>query len=223
MNINYDKVFNTKETESKHCELFPKNIFMIICGSTGCGKTNLLCNLLLNDQRIIYYDDVNIWSPTLQQSKYQGLQKYLKARKIKCSCYSEREEILDPLEFNDKLHHIICFDDVMTQNQNKIIDYFTRGRHNNFNVLYLCQSLYKIPKHGIRDNANIFILFRQNKKTLKSFYESYVSSDMEYDKFEQFCEKSWGKPYGYVVINLWSSPDKYKYIDQYENFYYPKK
>ena len=220
MNIDYDKIFKTNETESKHCELFPKNFFMIICGSSGCGKTNLLCNLLLNKMQLIYYDDVYIWCPTLHQSKYQGLQKVLKN---KCTCYSESEQILDPQEFDETLYHVICFDDVMVENQSKIVDYFCRGRHNNFNVLYLCQSLYKIKKHGIRDNANIFVLFPQNKKTLKSFYDSYVSSDMEYDEFKEFCDQSWQDKYGYVVINLWSSCDKYKYIDRYENCYYPKK
>ena len=48
----------------------------------------------------------------------------------------------------------------MNNKQSKIIDYFTRGRHNNVNIFYLCQSLHKIGKHCIRENANIFILIQ---------------------------------------------------------------
>ena len=47
MNINYDKVFDVENCESKHSKLFPPNIFMVMASSTGGGKTNLLCNILL--------------------------------------------------------------------------------------------------------------------------------------------------------------------------------
>jgi len=222
MNINYDKVFNIEKPESKHCKFFPKNIMAVICGSTGCGKTNLLYNLLLNPGRI-YYDDVSIWCPTLHQSNYQGLLELYRRAGTNCQCYSESDEILDPQKFDSSLEHVICFDDVMNKNQTKIRDYFSCGRHNNFNVFYLCQSLYKIPKHGIRENANIFVLFRQDIKSLKSFYDSHVNSDMLWDVFKGFCDRAWQKPYGYVVINLWSRPDKMKYIDTYETVFHPPK
>ena len=46
---NYSKYFDKKTSTANHAPFFPPNIFTIIAGSTGSGKTNLLQNLLLED------------------------------------------------------------------------------------------------------------------------------------------------------------------------------
>ena len=61
----------------------------------------------------------------------------------------------------------MIFDDVMLDDITAIKKYFCSGRHNNVNVFYLVQSLHKIAKHCIRENANISILFKQDDKTFK--------------------------------------------------------
>ena len=93
--------------------------------------------------------------------------------------YDADDEIKNPSELDTKTNHVMVFDDVMLSDQTKIKEYFCRGRHNNVNVFYLCQSLHKIAKHCIRDNANVFILFHQDDKTLKYFHETHVSGDMD--------------------------------------------
>lgn len=233
MDINFDDVIQSG-SDSKHSKLFPKNIFMLIVGSTGCGKTNLLLNLLLNDKRHIFYDDFYIWSPTLYQPKYKFLRahtdniedyitkKYRVTLNI-AKYFTQDEDILDPKLLDENKTHLMIFDDVQNENQNRIKEYFCSGRHNNFNVFYLCQSLNAVKKHGIRENVNVFIMFRLNEKTLKSFYESHVSSDMAFDEFKTFCENSWKNKHGYVVINLWSEPDDKKYISNYKQIYIPNK
>ena len=118
---------------------------------------------------------------------------------------------------------MMIFDDVMNSNQDKIRDYFCKGRHNNVCVFYLCQSLLKIPKHSIRDNANVFILFRQDEKTLKYFYDMHVSGDMEFKEFKAFCDEAWNEMHGYTVINLWEEACSGKYLQNYECMYIPKK
>jgi len=115
----------------------------------------------------------------------------------------------------------MVFDDVMLSDQTKIKEYFCRGRHSNVNVFYLCQSLYKIAKHCLRDNANIFILFHQDGKTLKSFHEKHISGDMDFKEFKSFCDKSWGKKHGFAVVNLWEDSYCGRYISNYEFLYVP--
>lgn len=221
MNTDFSKIFNNETTESQHpSSYFPKNIFLMCCGSTGAGKTNLLFNILLNGK--IFYNDICIWSPTIHQAKYQGLQNFYKLKKFNSNFFKDSDDIPNPDSFNANKTHVMVFDDVMNKNQNKIADYFCYGRHNNFNVFYLAQSLLKTPKHGIRENCNIFILFKQNLKTLRYFYESHISGDMEFEEFKEFCERAWAKDYGYVVINLWSKPNRMKYIDNYKEVYIPK-
>ena len=233
MNI-VDKTAKYEKQNSvcNHAAFFPKNIRCIIAGASGCGKTNLLVNLLENG--VLDYADVYIYSSTLPQPAYDYLKKYYgriekvaqqtlkKVVKI-AHFYNSDEEIKDPKDLDENKSHIMIFDDVMNNNQKVIKDYFCAGRHNNVNMFYLCQSLHQLPKHGIRQNANIFILFKQDQKTLKYFHETNISIDMDFDEFKTFCEKAWRQKYGFVVINLWEYPYFGRYLANYTEIYTPSK
>src|SRR6478609_1044158 len=186
-----------------------------------------MVNFLLND-KILDYSDVYIYTSTLHQPAYTYLKKYYSDLKdaIKSRCrintkiahfYEADDEIKNPSELDSNTNH------VMLSDQTKIKEYFCRGRHNNVNVFYLCQSLHKIQKHCIRDNANVFILFRQDDKTLKYFHETRVSGDMDFKEFKTFCDEAWCKKHGFVVINLWEEAHCGRYISNYKNIYSPKK
>ncbi len=229
----YSKRFDHTNCNVNHAPFFPKNIFCIIAGATGSGKTNLLLNFLLKDG-ILDYSSVYVYSPTLHQFAYKYLKKYYNdiEEKIKqqfnvdvkiAQFFDGDEEIKDPSELDPNLKHVMIFDDVMNADQSKIKDYFCRGRHNNVNVFYLCQSLHKIRKHCIRENVNTFILFHQDDKTLKYFHETHVSGDMDFSEFKRFSDGAWSKKHGFVTINLWEEPYCGKYITNYEDIYVPKK
>ena len=133
------------------------------------------------------------------------------------------EEIKDPKNLDSNQRHIMIFDDVMNADQTVIKDYFCRGRHNNVNVFYLCQSLHKIQKRCIRENANVFVLFHQDDKTLKYFYETHISGDVEFKEFKELCNKAWSRKYGFIVINLWEEPYCGRYLLNYGEIYTPNK
>ena len=230
--IDYSKKFKKNESTGKHSYLFPQNIFCIIAGHTGCGKTNLLVNMLMKENTL-NYSDVYVYSSTLHQPAYEYLKDYYKRIEflVQTECkksvkiahfYHADEDILNPSELATKTNHIMVFDDVMNEDQTVIKDYFCRGRHNNVNVFYLCQSLNKIAKHCIKDNANIFILFKQHEKTLKYFHECHISGDMLYKEFQQLCKLAWKEEHGFVVINLWDKIDAGRYWVNYKNIYVPK-
>jgi hypothetical protein len=132
-------------------------------------------------------------------------------------------EIQNPSELDRNKNHVMIFDDVMMEHQDIIKKYFCQGRHNNINIFYLCQSLHKIAKHCIRDNANVFILFRQDGKTLKYFHETHISGDMDFAEFKQFCDAAWKKKHGFVVINIWDEAFCGRYWANYNSIYIPKK
>ena len=67
--VDYSKKYELPKQCGKHAEIFPKKIFCVIAGATGCGKTNLMVNLLLQEQKI-NYSDVYIYSPTIHQPAY---------------------------------------------------------------------------------------------------------------------------------------------------------
>ena len=78
-----------------HAEIFTKNIFSVIAGSTSCGKTNLMVNLLLQENKI-NYSDMYIYSPTLYQPAYI----YLK------HCYELMEKIImNKTKQSEKMAH----------------------------------------------------------------------------------------------------------------------
>ena len=176
----------------------------------------------------VYYDDIMIYTTTPYQEAYKFLsdintETKRRTNKDIVTFHSPDEGIFDPSELDKNKTHLVIFDDVMNEEQKVMTDYFTRGRHNNVNVFYLCQSLHQLKKHGIRQNANIFILFKQDKKTLKYFYETHISGDMIFEEFDKICDKAWESRHGYIVINLWEDPECGRYLLNYNNIYIPEK
>ena len=230
----YSKLCDKKTHKVNHAPYFPKDIACIIAGRRGCGKTNLLLSFLLEED-ILDYTSVYIYCPSLNQSKYQYLQKYYSEleEKIKTYCridvkighfFYNDDEIKDPSELNANLNHVMVFDDVLLKDQTKIKEYFCRGRHNNVNIFYLCQSLHQVAKHCIRDNANVFILFYQDVKTLKYFHETHISGDMDdFKEFKDFCGNAWSKKHGFVMINMCEEPYCGRYVANCKDIYVPKK
>ena len=226
----HSKYCEKSASKANHAPYFPNNIFCVIAGATGCGKTNLMIDLLLSEE-ILDYGGVYIYTSTLNQDAYVYLKKqYSKIenelrtickRNVKIANFFDADdEIKDPSELDPNMNHVMVFDDVMFNDQTKIKEYFCKGRHNNVNVFYLCQSLHKIAKHCIRDNTNVFILFEQD---VKYFHETHIRKDMKFKEFEDFCNNAWSKDHGFIVINLWEKPYCGKYISNYEDIYVPKK
>ena len=79
MNIlNYDSEFkkNKKFKQCKDYKFMPNDIFrMLICGNSGCGKTNLLYYMLI--EPMLYYDKIYLYAKNLEQDKYQKLMNKL--------------------------------------------------------------------------------------------------------------------------------------------------
>jgi guanylate kinase len=233
MNVrDHTKDFNAPTNTHKHHEIFPKNIFCVIAGSTGSGKTNLLVHLL-KEENLLNYSHIYVYSATLHQPAYEHLKEYYNTlekiikqklnHSIQIAHFFDADTgIQNPSELDKNKNHVMIFDDVMMERQDIIKQYFCQGRHNNVNVFYLCQSRHKLAKHCIRDNANLFILFRQDDKTLKYFHETHVSGDMDFEEFKKFCDGAWMKKHGFVVINIWDDAYCGRYWANYNSIYVPK-
>ena len=72
--VDYSKKYELPEQCGNHAEIFPKIIFCVTSGASGCGKTNLMVNFLLQEQKI-NYSDVYIYSPTIHQPAYVYLRE----------------------------------------------------------------------------------------------------------------------------------------------------
>lgn len=94
------------------------------------------------------------------------------------------------------------------------------GRHKGVDSFYLSQSYAHIPKHLIRANANLIILFRQDDMNLKHIFDDFgISNDMTFDVFKNMCVKCWtADKHGFLLIDIESDLNSGKYRMQFDTF-----
>jgi len=211
---NLDVVDNTR-IKKKHGSLLPTSIRSLICGTSGCGKTNLMLSLLY-DPNGLKFRNVYIYSKSLYQPKYAFLQEVMKIPGMGYFPYKENDEIVHTNKA--KRHSIFIFDDVACDKQEKIREYFCMGRHRDIDSFYLCQTYTRIPKHLIRDNACLIILFKQDMRNLRNVFDDHVGGDMTFEKFKEMCGECWREKFGFLTIDKESELNKGRYrknLDQY--------
>ncbi len=112
-------------------------------------------------------------------------------------------EISDLQQVNpDSVKTLVIFDDCVTEkNQSAQCELFTRGCHMNCHSIYLTQSFYDVEKI-IRKNANVFILFEQNDKSLTCILQS-IKTGLPKEDFKRLAHQQWFDPdaYKYILIN----------------------
>lgn len=202
-------------------ELFPNVIRGLICGGSGCGKTNILLNILTK----IHHSDIIIVSKTSYQDKYKCLENIIKEFNKICSKHEvEPREYktysLDSLPNPEEIPacSVIVFDDISTESQDKIANYFAYGRHNNISCFYLSQTYSKIPKQLIRDNANYIILFSQDKTNLKHVFDDHIN-DLDFETFKNFCSMCSREQFGFLVIDNERESKNGKYKKMFEAYF----
>jgi hypothetical protein len=183
--------YQRSEEQCRHGKLLPHTVRAIIAGPSGCGKTNLLLSLLFGEHGL-RFENIYIFSKTLYQPKYEFLNNIIKKiPEIQIFNYANNEEIIDPENAN--INSIFIFDDIVCDKQDKIRSYFCMGRHKLIDTFYLSQTYVKVPKHLIRDNVNVIVLFKQDGINLKHAYDEHVNTDMRFDQFKEICSKCWEK------------------------------
>jgi len=85
---------------------------------------------------------------------------------IECNFYESADDVPDLKEISPEHKNLMIFDDLLLQKKNKCEAYYVRERHLNCDCLYLSQNYFKLPRQTIRENANFFCLFPQDKKNI---------------------------------------------------------
>ena len=200
---NYDSV---DYSNKKYKQLFPfmpsDTFWMLICGNSGCGKTNLLYHMLIKP--LLYYDEIYLYARNLHQDKYQKLIQKMKELSSKTEyeiLHVSDDEIIPvtELEYEDNQKLVIFDDYVCDKNQTKLIDYFMQGRHKNCSVIYLSQSFFKTPLE-IRKGCTHYCLY----EPLSSGDATRISSDLGINKKD--LKSTTRKPYSFLYVD---KPKKY--------------
>lgn len=213
---NYDGLLQNDDFR-KHGKLFGGSCKRaLVIGPSGCGKTNVLMSILLQSHGL-RFENIYIYCKSLCQTKYNYLRSVLEPMTdIGYFEYENDEDIISPQEI--KPNSIMIFDDVASCNQNIIKQYFSFGRHRNTDCFYLCQTYSAVPKHLIRDNVNLLILFPQDLLNLKHVYEDHINLDMDFQDFKNICYVCWQEPYDFIVIDKDSPRNKGRYRKGFDNF-----
>lgn len=197
--INFDSFLSHQEATKRHGELLPNTVRAIICGPSGCGKTNALLTLIVHSNGLRFHN-IYIYSKSLSQAKYQLLQRILEGIPgVGYYTFESHDEVIPPEKTQP--NSLMIFDDLpVSEKQNNIRDYFCRGRHQRVDCFYLCQTYTHIPKHLVRDNANVLLIFKQDAMNLRHIYNDHVSPDMSFDQFCDICHSCW-PDHGFLFID----------------------
>src|SRR5271156_3297893 len=132
---------------------------------------------------------------------------------ISVTAVNRPEYIPHPDQLNSKKKNLCSFDDILEQRQNIISSYFTKGRHNACQSIYISQSYMHVPKGTIRNNCNFLILFKLDPTDVNNIHEQIVKGDMTLQEFRQLCNLVWNEKYKYLVIDKYNEDYNWKYTD----------
>ena len=155
-------------------------------------------------------------------SPFQAIERYTgpKDNTITASFYGDCDLIPDPSELNPDAKNLLVLDDCFLGKQNKAEAYYTRGRHNNCDTIFLSQNYFRLPRQTIRENCNFFLLFKQDTKNVNHIHADHCS-DIPLEEFKNFCKQVWSTKHAFVTIDLTSSIDNGKYRKNLHTFYIP--
>ena len=161
-----------------HHEMLPDDIRMLIVGQSGCGKTNLLVNLVL---KYIKWTNLYVITTTPHQKVYDVLRElddddvyFISPEEIDSQLF----ESMPPLSF-------VIFDDyMMIKDQTFPQEVFSKERHKKINSAYITQKFTETDL-VIRQNANILVMFNIDKKSRECVHSMFVNADMELQDFKK--------------------------------------
>lgn len=159
MASNYYKLFKTPKIHNpnfkEHGLIVPFR--MLICGSSGSGKTNMLLDLIHRLSGT--FKDIIICC----RCKDEPLYNYLESKAshgVQFIEVNEPEDFPDLNDLDDST--LIVFDDlVLEKDQSRIGEYFIRGRKKGISCIYISQSYFMVPKI-IRSQCNYIVLKKIN-------------------------------------------------------------
>ena len=155
-------------------------------------------------------------SPLIAIEKYSGVRN----GEIRADFYDDRQNIPDPSALDPAKKNLLLLEDCFLGKQNNAEAYYTHGRHNNCDTIYIAQNYFRLPRHTIRENSNYIILFPQDTKNLTHIHADHCAGDTPLLEFKQFCHRVWREEHNFVTIDLTSTQPNGKYRQNFNRFYF---
>ena len=139
---------------------------------------------------------------------------------ITASFYDDCNFIPDLSSLNPEIKHLLILDDCFLGPQSKAESYYTRGRHNNCDTIYISQNYFRLPRGTIRENANLLMIFNQDSRNINYIHQDHAC-DLSLEEFKDLCQKIWIRKYDFLTIDLTSDILNGKYRRNLGTFYFP--
>lgn len=213
--VNYDQVVLDFTHTKRQGPDLPQNIRCIVAGGSSSGKTNLVLSLILSAHGLSF-ENLYVFSKTLNQPKYEFLRKVMKGvPEIRF------KEFSDGSQMGEIPHNtLILADDIAMDSQfekfSKIV--FSRGRHFGLNVFLLVQSYAQTQKHMVRDNTNLVIVFRTDTLNLKLLHRD-SASELPFNVFERISNRAWEKEFNFLCIDKTLGTNNGKYRINFTDYF----
>ncbi len=181
-----------------------------IVGQSGCGKTNLLYNLLQSNL-LGPWTKCHIYAKSLEDPIYEKLEDMVSNASTAfgdsldevISFQSDPECITSVDNLDKRYRHVVVFDDFVTSPslQPLIEDYFIRGRKKNVTCFYLSQGYYPIPKL-VRAQCNVFVLFGQNDQSeITRLWKCHPCGIKTAAEFRDIYNEATKEPYSFLLLD----------------------
>ena len=196
--INLDSI--TNENNKEHNEKWPyipdHPYRILIIGGSGSGKTNVLLNLI-NEQDDI--DKIYLYAKNLSEPKYEFLIKKHRNTGIKhlndpnalIECSNMMDDVyenIDDYSPKRKRKILIVFDEMIADvRDNKkfqaiIEELFIRCRKLNISLVFITQSYFPVPKVVRLTSTHYLIMNIKNRRELQNIVTNH-SADIDYKDF----------------------------------------
>ena len=174
-------------------------------------------NLRKDEIMYIFQNQSKFEDPLEAVVNYPGIRN----GKITAEFYENCDEIPDPKTLDSRLKNLLILDDCYLGKQSKAQAYYTRGRHQGCDCLYISQNYFALPRNSVRENSNLIILFPQNSKSVEHIYRDHCT-DISFQEFKELCDTIWATKFNFITIDLTSTPLNGKYRKNLDTFYIPK-
>ncbi len=218
-----DKIDDSKIPNCCKVGIMPKKleqVGMLIVGRTGSGKTNVLLEILTNDNLLgdaFEKKDIFLYSALKPDPKMVDTIKIPKKNIIKDWDEKVVQSHLDRLEqkakkdFKSAPYTLLIFDDVLQKK--KFLKSATMANlatcHRHFKCCYaILTQYYKGISPVVRTNCSYIIFFASSQMETQKLYEEQCPSGYSKKKFLKCVDMATDEPYSFLSINTRANHDE---------------